>query len=61
MTVLQCEITSNVTGGRNTSQNWLDSAWKKVYPNTGEGEQPMFVVLGMVALAASGWVYFKKR
>ncbi|MGX7216360.1 LPXTG cell wall anchor domain-containing protein [Enterococcus raffinosus] len=21
----------------------------------------MFVVLGMVALAASGWVYFKKR
>ncbi|QZO09382.1 LPXTG cell wall anchor domain-containing protein [Enterococcus raffinosus] len=43
------------------SQNWLDSAWKKVYPNTGEGEQPIFVVLGMVALAASGWVYFKKR
>lgn len=61
MTVLKREITSNVTGGGNTSQNWLDSAWKKVYPNTGEGEQPIFVVLGMVALAASGWMYFKKR
>lgn len=65
LTVLKHEIVSGnnggLTGGNSTDQNWIDQVWKKVYPNTGEGQQPIFVLLGVVALGASGLLYFKRR
>lgn len=65
MTVLKHEIVSGnnggLTGGDSTDQNWIDQVWDKIYPNTGEGKQPIFVILGVVALGASGLLYFKRR
>lgn len=33
----------------------------KAYPKTNDQKQPIFVMLGMVALGTSGLIYFKKR
>ncbi|MDT2602511.1 bifunctional metallophosphatase/5'-nucleotidase [Enterococcus hulanensis] len=60
-TVLGKIVSTNVVDKTPSSTNWIDSTIGKIYPKTGEGKQPIFIIVGMVALSASGWIYFKKR
>ncbi|MGM0165612.1 5'-nucleotidase [Enterococcus sp. AZ135] len=60
-TVLGKIVASNTNTQTTSNVGWIDSTIGKIYPKTGEGKQPIFVVLGMVALSASGLIYFKKR
>ncbi|WP_251865609.1 bifunctional metallophosphatase/5'-nucleotidase [Enterococcus malodoratus] len=60
-TVLERKIISSVNNGTSNSTHWIENAIGKIYPNTGEGKQPIFVVLGMVVLSASGLIYFKRK
>lgn len=60
-TVLERKIISSVNNGTSNSTHWIENAFGKIYPNTGEGKQPIFVVLGMVVLSASGLIYFKRK
>lgn len=60
-TVLGKIVSTNVVDKTPSSTNWIDSTIGKIYPKTGEGKQPIFIIVGMVALSASGLIYFKKR
>ena len=60
-TVLGKVVSTNVVDKTPSSTNWIDSTIGKIYPKTGEGKQPIFIIVGMVALSASGLIYFKKR
>lgn len=59
-TVLERKVVSSANNGTSNT-NWIDSTIGKIYPKTGEGKQPIFIIVGMVALSASGLIYFKKR
>lgn len=54
-------VSTNVVDKTPSSTNWIDSTIGKIYPKTGEGKQPIFIIVGMIALSASGLIYFKKR
>lgn len=54
-------VASNVNTPTPSSTGWIDRTVGKVYPKTGEGKQPIFVLLGVITLGASGLIYFKKR
>ncbi|MGG5370172.1 5'-nucleotidase C-terminal domain-containing protein [Enterococcus sp. AZ196] len=60
-TVLGKIVASNVNTQTPSTTGWIDSTIGKIYPKTGEGKQPILVLLGIVTLGASGWIYFKKR
>lgn len=60
-TVLERKIISSVNNGTSNSTHWIENAFGKIYPHTGEGKQPIFVILGMVVLSASGLIYFKRK
>lgn len=53
--------TGGLTGGESTNQYRINQVWQRVLPATGEGQQPIFVLLGVVALGASGLLYFRRR